>query len=46
MLQNYETLKEIIVIVVNKKRKVLQNYKMLKMIVIVTYEERLMLEKN
>jgi shikimate kinase len=40
-------LKEMIVIVANKKRKVLQNYEMLKeKIVIVANEEKLMLEKD
>ena len=40
-------LKEMIVIVTNKKRKVLQNYEILKeKIVIVANEEKLMLEKD
>ena len=40
-------LKEMIVIVANKKRKALQNYEMLKeKIVIVTNEEKLMLGRN
>jgi len=40
-------LKEMIVIVTNKKRKALQNYEMLKeKIVIVANEEKLMLGRN
>ena len=40
-------LKKMIVIVTNKKRKVLQNYEMLKeKIVIMANEEKLMLGKN